>query len=64
MGEVEVEVGPMMWRLSLMAWRAWCWAALWLHYELTPWTPAKSTVIAAAVSASGSPAVSSVLQFA
>jgi len=54
----------MMWRLSLMAWRAWCWAALWLHYELTPWTPAKSTVIAAAVSASGSPAVSSVLQFA
>jgi len=24
-GEVEVEVGPMMWRVSFTAWRAWCW---------------------------------------
>jgi hypothetical protein len=29
----------MMWRLSLMAWRAWCWAAHWPHHEVTPWEP-------------------------
>jgi hypothetical protein len=29
----------MMWRLSLMAWRAWCWFVHWPHHELTPWEP-------------------------